>query len=384
MTLAAVGLVAGWGAAFCLPRVVASQGNLSTQGVGYPEGELSTGALASGVGFAEFDPLSPINPASLPTLGQPILHLQYEPEFRTVTIGGVTQRSTTARFPNLAVAVPLNPRMIVALSAASLLDRTWQTDVTAPTAVGDTIVPSTTTFRSSGGIEDIRLGLGWRSAHWLQLGVAIHGYTGENRIFVQRTFGDTAIVKTLTFTQNTTYSYGGNAASVGIILFPAGPLSLATSYRVGGTLRLRRNDTLQTRGSIPPRAGADLRYSGLAGVSFGVRADWEGWSRMSGLGFTNLHARDALEIGGGVDLTGPRFGPGDQSIILHVGARERDLPFRAAGAVVHETGLSGGLGLPIAGRRGVLDIGVQHAARSAPIGVSESAWTFSVGVTVRP
>jgi hypothetical protein len=246
-------------------------------------------------------------------------------------------------------------------------------------------VPSTTTFRSSGGIEDIRLGLGWRSARWLQLGVAVHGYTGENRILIQRTFADTTVVKTLTFTQNTTYSYGGNAASIGMVLLPYGPLSLAASYRVGGTLRLRRNDTLQTRGSIPPRAGADLRYSGIAGVSVGVRADWEGWSRMSSLGLTNLHARDALELGGGVDLTGPRFGPGgDQSIIIHAGARERDLPFRAEGAVVHETDFSGGFGLPIAGRRGVLDIGAQHAARSAPIGVSESSWTFSVGLTVRP
>src|ERR1700674_969292 len=61
--LARVGWFAAIGATSGAPRLAAAQGNLSTQGAGYPEGELSTGALASGGGLAEFDALSPINPA---------------------------------------------------------------------------------------------------------------------------------------------------------------------------------------------------------------------------------------------------------------------------------------------------------------------------------
>jgi hypothetical protein len=382
--LARVGWVAALGASSGAPRLAAAQGNLSTQGAGYPEGELSTGALAAGGGLAEFDPLSPINPAALSSLGTTTLHMQYDPEFRTVSVGGVSEHSTTSRFPDFVVALPLSGRLVVGLSAATLLDRTWRTDVTGPITVGDTTIPAVSTFRSTGGITDIRFAAGWRAARWLNLGVAVHGYTGENRILAQLTFQDTTSIKTSTFTQNTTYSYGGNAASVGAVLFPAGVLSLATSYRVGGTLRVRRNDTLQTRGSIPPRVGAGIRYSGITGVVFGVRGDWEGWSRLSSIGFDNLHARDALEIGGGIDLAGPRVGAADQSIVIRAGARERDLPFRAAGAAVHETDFSGGFGIPVGGRRGTLDLALQHAARSAPVGVSESAWTLSVALTVRP
>jgi len=379
---------AGWvvviGASSAAPQLAEAQGNLSTQGVGYPEGELSSGTLASGGGQAEFDALSPINPAALASLGATTLHMQYDPEFRTVSANGVSEHSTTSRFPDFVAALPISGRLDVGLSAATLLDRTWETDVAQPIAVGDTSVPGVATFRSSGGITDIRLGIGWHAARWLNLGAAIHGYTGENRILAQLTFQDTTIVKTATFAQNTDYSYGGNGASVGAELFPAGVLSFATSYRVGGTLRVRRNDTLQARGSIPPRIGAGIRYTGITGVAFALRGDWEGWSRLSSVGFDNLHAHDALEIGGGIDLAGPRVGAADQSIVVHAGARERDLPFLADGAVVHETDFSGGFGIPVGGRRGTFDVALQHAARSAPIDASESAWTLSLGLTVRP
>ncbi|MGE5750306.1 MAG: hypothetical protein ACM31F_10130, partial [Gemmatimonas sp.] len=40
-----------------------AQGTLSTQGFGYPTGQLSTRALANGGGIGEFDADSPINPA---------------------------------------------------------------------------------------------------------------------------------------------------------------------------------------------------------------------------------------------------------------------------------------------------------------------------------
>ena len=46
----------------------AAQGTLSTQGLGYPPGQLSTPASSMGGAIGEIDPFSPINPASL---GQP-------------------------------------------------------------------------------------------------------------------------------------------------------------------------------------------------------------------------------------------------------------------------------------------------------------------------
>ena len=49
---------------FAAPALYA-QGALSVQGFGYPGGELSTRALATGGSLADFDANSPINPAAL-------------------------------------------------------------------------------------------------------------------------------------------------------------------------------------------------------------------------------------------------------------------------------------------------------------------------------
>ena len=45
---------------------------------------------------------------------------------------------------------------------------------------------------------------------------------------------------------------------------------------------------------------------------------------------------------------------------------------------------TGGVGIPIAGPRVVLDMALQHATRGPAVGVTERAWIVSVGFTVRP
>ena len=67
-----------------------AQGNLSTQGFGYPPGQLSTTAMSLGGGPAELDPSSAINPATPSLWGAVILFMQYEPERRTVKPGSVS------------------------------------------------------------------------------------------------------------------------------------------------------------------------------------------------------------------------------------------------------------------------------------------------------
>jgi hypothetical protein len=64
-----------------------AQGTLSTQGFGYPPGQLSTRALGTGGGLTEFDFDTPVNPAAIGLSGEPRLYLQYEPEFRKLSNG---------------------------------------------------------------------------------------------------------------------------------------------------------------------------------------------------------------------------------------------------------------------------------------------------------
>ena len=56
-----------------------AQGNLSTQGLGFPPGQLSTKAISMGGSIGEGDPLSPLNPASLSLLLTSMITMQAEP-----------------------------------------------------------------------------------------------------------------------------------------------------------------------------------------------------------------------------------------------------------------------------------------------------------------
>jgi hypothetical protein len=92
-----VRLVAGGLVAFS--AVAGAQGTLSTQGFGYPTGQMSTRSVGAGGALAEIDPLSVTNPAALLGLGGSALYFQAEPEYRTINRASASQRSTIARFP---------------------------------------------------------------------------------------------------------------------------------------------------------------------------------------------------------------------------------------------------------------------------------------------
>jgi hypothetical protein len=365
-----------------LSRPATAQGNLSTQGLGYPPGEVTTATMGSGGAFGETDPMSAINPAALASWGRAAIHFQYDPEFRTVSSSQGTDHATTVRFPLLSAGVPIGSRFVIGLSLGTLLDRSWQTRQVAVIPVGDTSVVSGETFRSTGGIEDVRLGLGWKASSWLRLGFGLHALTGRNQIQVTRDFPDTTVVKTQPFSDTSTYTFSGVAGSLGIDLQPSRLWDIAASMRAGGGLRAYRRDTLQSSATVPPRAGAGIRYSGISGLSLAVRGDWEGWSKLDGLGSPAADATDSWQFSAGADFTGPKVG--SQSMVLRLGALTHTLPFRADGALVRENAVSGGFGIPVRFDQATIDLALQRAFRSAAIDVSESAWTLSVGLTVRP
>src|SRR5688500_8106791 len=96
-----------------------AQGNLSTQGFGYPPGQLSTTAMSLGGATGELDPASALNPATAALWGASVLFMQYEPEIRTVTSSGASARTTTARFPMVGVSMPLGRRLTAQVSAST-------------------------------------------------------------------------------------------------------------------------------------------------------------------------------------------------------------------------------------------------------------------------
>lgn len=372
-------------ATLALPAAAGAQGTLSARGLGYPPGQLSTMARGTAGGLAEFDALTPLNPATIAGIASTSLTLHYAPETRETTVLGVSDEATVVRFPVAGAVLAIGDRSALSLTASTFLDRTWATQRTfGNEADAPGIVE---TFESRGGITDVRLAGARRFGTRFQAGIGAHYYTGVNRLTASRAdlSGTDA-----NFAQSSEIGFGGAAASAGVLFSPVRQISLAASGRVGGTLRASRGDSTIASGTAPARAAASVRYTGLTGAAIGARVAWEGWSDLSGLGSEALAAEDALEYGVGADVAGPRiYGA---ALALRVGVRRRELPFGVpyalpADGVAYdqpvETSVSGGIGTVLGGNRVLVDLVVERARRTAA-SVTETGWVYGVGVTVRP
>src|SRR4051812_237398 len=145
--LNALRIVAAAGA--LLPAAIAAQGNLSTQGFGYPQGQLSTRALGTGGSLGEIDQTSPLNPASIGLTTNRTVLFQVEPEYRTVKTPSGSERTTTDRYPVVMAVVPFGNSWVTSVSSASLLDRSWATSTKRYASVGTTDSVLTTFLESS-------------------------------------------------------------------------------------------------------------------------------------------------------------------------------------------------------------------------------------------
>jgi hypothetical protein len=366
----------------------AAQGNLSTFGFGYPPGQLSARAQATGGAIAEMDPVSTLNPAALINWGGSAVYFQIEPEFRQVDFQGTSDRTTTARYPLTSGALALGSRWMLGVAASTFLDRSWATSAQTEHQIGDDVVRGTTLFRSQGAINDVRLALAWAARPWLRVGLGAHALTGQNSLTVIDEFEDTVRYQPLR--QDTTISYGGMALSGGVEIRAGRVASLAASARVGGRIRAESNDVTLGRGTVPNRFGLTLAYLGIANSAIAVRTAYEQWSSLEGLGGPELRAVDAWDTSVGADVAGPRFGT-DRVIMLRAGFRWRTLPFAitgtggdADGNRVRERSFSAGLGTAFARGRAAVDVGAVRATRDAGLDVNERAWILSIGMSVRP
>ena len=363
-----------------LVPVARAQSNLSGQGFGFPTGQLSSRAYGAGGALAEIDPLSPVNPASLTLLPTRVLFFQLEPEFRTVKGANGSDHTTTARYPNVFGAIPVASNWIFSLGASTLLDRTSSTSFKTTQALNSTeSVAMNTNYRVDGAMSDVRFASAWTPNSWLRVGVGVHGITGHNLVTISQSFDDS--LRFSAFTASRVLGFGGTALSAGIQLVSKS-FVLAGSGRYGGPLNLHAEDTVLTSARVPNRYGASLAYVGIANSTIAIRTSHDSWSSLGTLGTAELHPVDAWDTSVGADVAGPRLG--DRLMFLRGGFRVRTLPFQAAGQNVSEKSVTGGIGTAFAANRVIADLAVIHASRSANLSASEHAWTFSVGIAVRP
>lgn len=369
-----VALALGWEA------TASAQGNLSTQGLGFPPGQLSTAAITMGGATGETDPYSALNPASIGLLLTPIVMMQVEPEFRTVRIGSRFQRSSVARFPLFMGALPLGSRWGVSIAASTLLDRTWTTITRDTQTVGGEDVTGTLTRRSDGSINDLRLAVAYAVTPWLRVGIGGHAFSGRDDLETVFAFDDST--RFLRDPQLTSISFGGNAVSVGAQTLWPRVGGIGVSYRRGGGLSAKEGSKTVGSGFAPDHMGVSVVYLGIRGTTLGVRAARDSWSRMEGLSRT-FNAHEGWDIGVGGDVAGPAFGSGSP-VGLRAGFRWRTLPFSADATPVRERTASGGFAFPMARGRVELNFGALYATRKGSVGVEETAWTLSTGFAIRP
>lgn len=364
----------------CMASVAGAQGTVSTQGLGFPPGQLSTAAGTMGGATGESDPYSALNPASIGLLLTPIVFMQAEPEFRSVRVGGQSQKTSVARFPMFMGSLPLGSRWAIGVSASTLLDRTWATSVRDTQDVNGELLPGLLRQSSDGSITDVRVSVAYGLARWLRVGAAGHAYTGRTVLETEFAFDDSA--RFVRDPQQGLVSFGGNAVSVGAQAFWPRVATLGASYRRGSSMRSYDGENTVGTARVPDHFGVSLVYLGIRGTSLGVRAARDSWSNMRGLSRT-MFVHEGWDVGVGGDVAGPAFGSGSP-IGVRAGYRWRTLPFSATATPVKERTASGGFAFPMSGGRVELNFGALYATRSAASAASENAWTFSTGFAVRP
>ncbi len=372
---------------FLLASRLVAQGAISTQGFGYPPGQLTVRASSTGGALNEFDQAGPHNPAALLNWGVAGAYLQYSPERRSTTVGGVSTSAAVARFPVFAIGLPAGQRWGFGISSSTLLERNFTTLTTARQLIRSDSVTTTSREVATGGINDVQFGAARQIRPWLRLGTSLHVITGENRVRTSRSIvADTGVrVDTVEYgaiAEASTLTFGGSAVSVGVEVSPNKKLSFAGSARLGFGMRADVNDSTRLKADVPNRAGASVRWE-VAGANLAARYNWEGWSAMKGLGAASNGVFDTKEFGVGAEVAGPRIRGGQ--VLLRLGARTRDLPFGVSGRQATENILGGGLGFPLAFGRAQIDLGLERAARKVTglDNVSERGLIMSFGFRLR-
>jgi hypothetical protein len=358
-----------------------AQGNLSTQGLGFPPGQLSTAARTMGGATGEADPFSPLNPGALGLLSGAIIAMQAEPEYRTVVIGPTSQRTSVARFPLFQGALSIGSRWAVGVATSTLLDRTWQTTTRDTQVIGGSPLPATVSEQSDGSIADTRVAVSYAITPWLEVGIGGHAISGRDQLHTIRAFDDTD--RFATDTQATILSFGGNAVSIGTIVKVGRAAVIGASYRAGGGVSSETATETVGTGSVPDRMGVSFVYTGINETTLALRVSQDQWSSLRGLA-NNLQIHEGIDVGAGVEMSGPSFG--SNQVGLRLGGRWRTLPFSPNATPVKEQTYGGGFALPMARSRIELNVGALYALRtnSAIGGAKEKAWTISTGFSVRP
>ena len=369
-------------------RSRSAQGTLSTLGFGYPAGQISTRALGTGGAIAEFDPLSPTNPAAIARVGGIALYIQVRARVSA-------QLTSAARSQNDDRALPA--RRLAPSRCANLYRRRERLQPSSTAAsrrtcaatqiVGD---DGARRRRTSSRATARSPTCASRSLGADDAGSARRRRPRDHRRqpAAQHAACSTTALRFAPLIDTSTVTYVGSAVSAGVELFAGNIVGARRVVPEGrhDVGQARRHDARRRR-NVPDRLGVQRRATSASAARRSPRAPRRTRGRAcAGSARARCRSPTRGTRASAPTCSGPRLRPARSSSSARA-RRWRTLPFG------------------LATQRGEgEDASVRRSARCSPrprgarprrhprdarpgasaIDARETAWTLSFGITVRP
>jgi hypothetical protein len=288
------------------------------------------------------------------------------------------------RFPVIGVSYPYRGSAFT-VSMGSFLEQEWEVRNTLMLDLAGEEVEARDTFRSEGGIGQLRLGWGRRITESVAVGASGGILTGSlERSLTRELDPDQVGPDVDPFQTAARWSASGTVVSAGAAWNPSEMVRVGGSATWFGDLTLRPvagsgGGTRSYSLPIEYRVGGTFEMAPRLSLVLGTTyADWTGAGEDLGGGGT----RGAVwSYGGGIEWTGAALL--GRPLPLRLGYRQRDLPFLFQGEAGSERGFSGGFGINLADTEEMpiarLELGVQRGSRDAGA-LSEDFWRATVSV----
>ena len=363
-------------------ELVAQSSQFGVRGLGIPGRAASARALGSGGAQGLFDGESSLNPAALWTLSQATTAVTSTQSWRTSINPGGEGTARDNRFPQFQIGGPIpKTPLSIGISYSTFADRDFTiatAGVASPRGIPIGVVD---TLASTGGINDLRVALAWGISPTLQIGFGVHALTGSNRLASRRVWEDTTFLSTRQTAEVDYLSFG---ASAGAIFRPVAGVLLAGTIRRDGALDVRRDSVPTTSVALPWTLSGGVRIAVGPRLDLAAQVTTRDWSvanddlvREGAVG-----ARNTIEVSAGLELI--RNTRRRDQLPLRLGIRSAQLPFLLAqGAQPKELGVSVGTALRFANNLAGVDLALERVRRTQGDAFRETAWLFSVGVSVR-
>ncbi len=321
-----------------------------------------------GGAFAAFDQLSVLGEASAAAITRLTATAAGANTFLNDDFNGVSGSLRTGRFPLFQVMGTIGHDVVIGGGFTTYLDRSYRVTIADTITLGGSRQAVTDELASDGGVTDVRF---FAARRWgrLSLGGGFHVLTGSTRVSAVRTFTDTSTYRGVT--QSDEIAYRGAGYSASAVLALGTHLAVAGFWRTDTRLKSEVGKVTIAENDLPQTVGGAIRWQPAPDISIAGSVLRRSWAVAA-----DSNAYNTTSWSAGVDV---RLG----GVPFRVGARGGDLPFGPGGRAPREFAVAAGSGLTLAQGRGVIDFALERLRRTS-VGLTETAWTALVGLTLRP